>query len=571
MTPTSLLLSAAAAVALPALALAADSRTLTAFDGKDSLRWQAVNDGVMGGRSQGDSARTKDGTLLFSGEISLENNGGFSSIRTREQDLQLGDYDGLEVRVRGDGRTYKLSLRTKDTSRWIAYWADFSTQENEWTTVRIPFSKWVPTTFGRKLKGPALKTSAINSVGFMLYDKQAGPFALEVASIVAYKGAGAPGAVAQGGAPTLVEAAQSAGNFSTLLAAAKAAGLVEALSGEGPLTVFAPSDAAFAKLPEGTVAHLLKPENKGALRTVLLQHVVAGDVGLPALLRAPRLTTLAGQRLQVASEAGALKLGEATVAAAELRCRNGVIHVVDRVLLPELRDLATVAVEAKTFSTLVAAAKAAGLVGALTGDEPLTVFAPTDAAFAKLPEGTVASLLRPENKDALKRILLHHVVQGRVYADAAAAAGQAPTLAGTELSFGYANGLQVSGVSIVAPDVAARNGVIHVIDAVLLPPAVAAPAPTVSEDPASKARAVIELAVDTGAPLFNDGNPAACSAVYELAATALLELEGELFPQDVRRQLRAALASSEAPSEKAWTLRRALDAAYAQVREGLKK
>ena len=120
MTPTSLLLSAAAAVALPALALAADSRTLTAFDGKDSLRWQAVNDGVMGGRSQGDSARTKDGTLLFSGEISLENNGGFSSIRTREQDLQLGDYDGLEVRVRGDGRTYKLSLRTKETSRWIA-------------------------------------------------------------------------------------------------------------------------------------------------------------------------------------------------------------------------------------------------------------------------------------------------------------------------------------------------------------------------------------------------------------------------------------------------------------------
>jgi len=545
---------------------------LTQFDGKDGLRWQTVNDGVMGGVSQGDWSLNERGTLTFAGEISLENNGGFSSIRTRSKDLNLDGYDGLELKVRGDGRSYYVSLRTRVTTNWIAYWAKLETTEGEWTTVRIPFSKWVPTTFGRELPGPRLKVSAINSVGFMLYDKQAGPFELEVASIAAYEGGAVPEAVAAkaGEAPTLVEAAQSAGNFSTLLAAAKAAGLVDALSGEGPLTVFAPTDEAFAKLPKGTVAHLLKPENKAALKTVLLHHVVSGDVGLPALLRAPRLSTLAGQKLQVSAEGGALRAGEAGVANADLRCRNGVIHVVDAVILPELRDLATVAVEAQTFGTLVAAAKAAGLVDALTGEQPLTVFAPTDAAFAKLPEGTVANLLKPENKAALKRILLHHVVQGRVYADAAAAAGKAPSLAGTELAFGYAGGLTVNGTTIAATDIVARNGVIHVVDAVLLPPEQERSTPAAVEDPAARALKLIELAIETGAPLYNDGDPQACASVYELTANALLGLEGELFSSDVRTQLSRAIAADEKPDDKAWTLRRALDAAWSELREALK-
>ena len=141
----------------------AGERILTAFDGKDSLRWQTVNDGVMGGRSRGDSLRTRSATLLFAGDISLENNGGFSSIRTRPQDLQLGGYDGLAIRVRGDGRAYKLSLRTSGVSSWVAYWADFQTKKDEWVTVRIPFSQWTPTTFGRKLPGPRLNPSLVNS------------------------------------------------------------------------------------------------------------------------------------------------------------------------------------------------------------------------------------------------------------------------------------------------------------------------------------------------------------------------------------------------------------------------
>jgi uncharacterized surface protein with fasciclin (FAS1) repeats len=550
---------------LSSLAVAAE-RPLTAFDGKDSLRWQTVNDGVMGGRSRGDSTRTSNGTLRFAGEISLENNGGFSSIRSRPQNLKLGGYDGLEARVRGDGRTYKLSLRTSGTSSWIAYWADFETKDGEWTTVRIPFTKWVPTTFGRKLKGPALNPAAINSLGFMLYDKKAGPFDLEVDSITAYKGGEKALTDEKRSAPTIVETARSAGTFKTLLAAAQAAGLVEALSGKGPLTVFAPSDAAFKRLPEGAVENLLEPENKDALRTVLLHHVVKGDVSLPALFRAQALTSLSGQRVEITREGAGIRVGAASVTSAGIRCENGVIHVVDRVIMPEMRDLATVAAQAKTFNTLVAAARAAGLIEALSGDAALTVFAPSDAAFARLPAGTVERLLEPKNKDALKRILLHHVVKGRVHADAAAAAGSATTLAGTRLLFGYADGLQVSGKRIMMPDVPARNGVIHILDAVLLPPAPAATAKASTGSGAKKAVSVIELAIDAGVDLYNSGNAEACSTVYELAVTALLGLDENVFTKGVREQLAASLDSDESAKEKAWTLRRALDAAYRQVR-----
>ena len=265
----------------------AEERILTAFDGKDPLRWQTVNDGVMGGRSQGDSSRTGNNTLRFAGEISLENNGGFSSIRTRPQDLKLGGYDGLSIRVRGDGRTYKLALRTSRTSQWIAYWADFETKKDTWTTVRIPFSNWVPTTFGRKLPGPKLRPSSINSVGFMLYDKKAGPFSLEVDSISAFRGSAEPQADPAVPMATILSTARSAGTFKTLLTAVKAADLVDALSGSGPMTLFAPTDTAFARLPDGTVESLLEPENKAALRRILLHHVIERNVSLPALLRGP--------------------------------------------------------------------------------------------------------------------------------------------------------------------------------------------------------------------------------------------------------------------------------------------
>ena len=135
-------------------------------------------------------------------------------------------------------------------------------------------------------------------------------------------------------------------------------------------------------------------------------------------------------------------------------------------------DIVDTAAEAGTFNTLLAAAKAAGLVDALKGDGPLTVFAPTDEAFAALPEGTVESLLLPENKDQLTEILLYHVVSGKVLAETAVTLDSAETLAGKNLTLMVdEDTLMIDNASVVAADVMASNGVIHVINAVLIPSA----------------------------------------------------------------------------------------------------
>lgn len=135
-------------------------------------------------------------------------------------------------------------------------------------------------------------------------------------------------------------------------------------------------------------------------------------------------------------------------------------------------DVVAVAVGAGSFNTLVAAIKAADLVGALQGKGPFTVFAPTDAAFAALPAGTLDNLLKPENKEQLKSILLYHVVPGKVMSGDLKGTVNAATLQGQTVSIvAAAAGVTVNGAKVVKADVAASNGVIHVIDAVILPPA----------------------------------------------------------------------------------------------------
>ena len=133
-------------------------------------------------------------------------------------------------------------------------------------------------------------------------------------------------------------------------------------------------------------------------------------------------------------------------------------------------DVVEVAVGAGSFKTLVAAIQAADLVGALQGDGPFTVFAPTDAAFAALPAGTLDDLLKPENKAKLSAILLYHVVPGKVMSGDLKGTVNAETLQGAKVEIIAADGVTVNGANVVTADVAASNGVIHVIDAVLLPP-----------------------------------------------------------------------------------------------------
>jgi transforming growth factor-beta-induced protein len=270
----------------------------------------------------------------------------------------------------------------------------------------------------------------------------------------------------------IVDTAVEAGKFKTLAAALGAAGLVDAVKGPGPFTVFAPSDEAFAKLPKGTVETLLKPENKDKLKAILTYHVVPGKVMERNVLGVRGAKSLNGQRIDVKVDGGKVMVDGAQVVATDIACTNGVIHVIDSVILPSEDNIPTVATKAGKFNTLLAAAKAAGLVEALSGDKALTVFAPTDDAFAKLPKDTVATLLKPENKDKLKSILLFHVVEGRVYSEDALAAKSAATLQGSKVEITVKDGAAyVNGAKILATDVDASNGVIHIIDSVILPPA----------------------------------------------------------------------------------------------------
>jgi len=150
-------------------------------------RWLIVNDGVMGGLSQSEMELTGQGTAIFQGALSLENYGGFASVRTLLDPHTLEGYEGLSLRVLGDGRRYKLRMRTDRTMDGPAYEVDFATSAGEWINVHIPFREAIPTFRGRRLTNyPALQGKQIAQIGFMLADKQAGPFRLEVKWIGAY-------------------------------------------------------------------------------------------------------------------------------------------------------------------------------------------------------------------------------------------------------------------------------------------------------------------------------------------------------------------------------------------------
>ena len=160
-------------------------KVLFDFTGADAAReWQTVNDGVMGGASEGKFKITEQKTLEFFGTLSLENNGGFASVRTKAKKLALEKCDTLIARVRGDGREYSLNLYLNKPLIAFSYRATVQTKKDEWIEVKVPLDKFEATSFGRPVKdADAVKPEEINALGFMLGDKKAGPFKMEVESI----------------------------------------------------------------------------------------------------------------------------------------------------------------------------------------------------------------------------------------------------------------------------------------------------------------------------------------------------------------------------------------------------
>jgi len=302
--------------------------------------------------------------------------------------------------------------------------------------------------------------------------------------------------------PTLdiVETAAANGNFTTLLAAAEAADLVDALKGEGPLTVFAPTDAAFDALPDGTVEALLLDID--ALTAILTYHVTVGEYTSGDVVKEATIPTLNGSELTVTVTEGGVMVDNANITIKDIETTNGIIHVIDAVVIPssdkssqfdaikaagnyygggwiaymiqngrlqwltKRLNLYTVA-RLSGLRTLGVAIKAAGLKQTVKSGGPFTIFGPTDAAFDALPEGTLEALVA--DPEALSNILLYHVVAGKVTSADVVNLTEATMANGGTVDITVNGGVMVNDANVVVVDIMARNGVIHMIDGVLLP------------------------------------------------------------------------------------------------------
>lgn len=265
--------------------------------------------------------------------------------------------------------------------------------------------------------------------------------------------------------PTVAEAAAASTELTTLTSALTAAGLVSTLNGTGPFTVFAPVNSAFAALPADVVQRLLDAGNREILTKLLTFHVVPGRITAAQLQDGQTLTTVEGTLLPVTVAGGVVTVGGARVTTADVTASNGVVHLIDGVLLGSL-DIVDQAV-VRGLSSLVSAVTTAGLVSALRGGS-LTVFAPTNDAFAAIPGGA------PTTPAGLTPVLQLHVVESRALSSQLTEGQQLPTLlTGVSLTVGLSNGVRLTGptnsAAVSTADIVAKNGVIHVVDTVLLP------------------------------------------------------------------------------------------------------
>ena len=162
--------------------------TIFDFSKKNDLdQWRPINDTVMGGISESQLQQTKEGNALFSGNVSLENYGGFASLQSQPSHYNFTGYEGIAIRLKGDGKRYKFSLKNSMYLDSIRYEAAFNTEKGSWTIVRIPFNTLVPSFRGRILTNePPIDVSKVKSLGLLISDKQEGTFRLEIAWIKVY-------------------------------------------------------------------------------------------------------------------------------------------------------------------------------------------------------------------------------------------------------------------------------------------------------------------------------------------------------------------------------------------------
>ena len=259
--------------------------------------------------------------------------------------------------------------------------------------------------------------------------------------------------------PTITELAGNAGNLSTLAGALGQAGLDDDLNGDGPFTVFAPSNTAFEQIDVNDLT-----SDSDLLEEVLTYHVVQGEITASDISDGQTVETLEGETLRFSVSNGGVQVNGANVTTADLQASNGVVHVIDGVLL-ETVTTTDRAVLTPGLSTLADAVGAAGLADDLSGDGPFTVFAPVDAAFGNIDAGELTA-----DSDLLSKVLTYHVVAGSAIEAGDISDGQTvESLQGGDLTFSVDGGtVRVNGIEVTTANIQTSNGVVHLIDSVLL-------------------------------------------------------------------------------------------------------
>lgn len=259
--------------------------------------WRTVLDGVMGGRSTGRVTQPEAGILRFSGELSLENNGGFSQTQTSLPVGSMKDANGIEARVRGDGRTYHFDVRCSDVRVMAgSFQTNFDTVAGEWVTIRLPFEGFRLYSFGRPVpNAPRLTPALVESIGVTLADKKAGTFQLDIDYVRATTPEGKPPATDS----HLAALAKSA-DLTTLLSLIEVSGLQ--LPADGRVTIFAPTNTAFAAIPADKGKFLTSREGRATLRAILKHHILPTALDSGSLLQRRGVVPLSGQNLAIDGE-----------------------------------------------------------------------------------------------------------------------------------------------------------------------------------------------------------------------------------------------------------------------------
>merc|ERR1719230_2403658 len=284
----------------------------------------------------------------------------------------------------------------------------------------------------------------------------------------------------------IVQLAKATPDLSTLTAALVAGKLTGALSGTGPFTVFAPTNEAFAKLPKETLQHLLEPKNIKELDAILEYHVISGAAVFKDDLKAEqKVKTLEGQTVEIKKADNIVSVNQAKVTTADVTASNGVVHIIDAVLMPPsptptpTQNIVQLAEHTAGLDILVSAVVAADLAETLaSASQKFTVFAPPDKAFKSLPAGVLDSLMKPENKEKLVDILTYHVLPEEVLSKDLKSFQAMKTVEGKRLHITKSGNKVLVGATLESKDLRdvikadnlTSNGVVHIINGVLLPP-----------------------------------------------------------------------------------------------------